>query len=182
MSDSVEVAEDRSRLERAPPGDKFPDPIGTLGEADRTAENLKAMRFPYRMYTKALKHTGGIEEVRCCVWFEAIVRLTACILFPLAHLLASVVLLTGVRGLHHGQLQPAAGVLEAAVRPQAEIRHIRSHVPNGLVVVCSGLPRSAGKETRSHPRPALINSRTWLRLESSTGRTACMSCTHMQSG
>ena len=79
MSDSVEVAEDRSRLERAPPGDKFPDPIGTLGEADRTAENLKAMRFPYRMYAKALKHTGGIEEVRCCVWFEAIVRLTACI-------------------------------------------------------------------------------------------------------
>jgi hypothetical protein len=66
MTDSVEVAEDRSRLEHAPPGDRFPNPIGTLGEADRTAANLKAMCFPYRMYSKALKHTGGIEEVKLC--------------------------------------------------------------------------------------------------------------------
>ena len=64
-AEPVEVAaEDRSLLEHAPPGERFPDPIGTLGEADHTAENLKAMGYPKRMYTKALRCTGGVEDVR----------------------------------------------------------------------------------------------------------------------
>ena len=45
MSDSaVDVAEDRSRLDQCPTGaERFPDPIGTLGEPDRTVDNLKEM-------------------------------------------------------------------------------------------------------------------------------------------
>jgi hypothetical protein len=53
---------DRSRLEHAAPGERFPGPIGTLGEADRTLENLDAMCFPRRMTRKALRHTGGEEH------------------------------------------------------------------------------------------------------------------------
>ena len=37
----------------APPGNKFPEPIGTLGTGDHTLEHLQASGFPRRMCKKA---------------------------------------------------------------------------------------------------------------------------------
>ena len=90
MSDSaVDVAEDRSRLDQCPTGaDRFPDPIGTLGEPDRTVDNLKEMCFPYRMYSKALRCTGGLEKV--CGRERLVVASYGCSRSPVAFLLCRV--------------------------------------------------------------------------------------------
>ena len=44
------------------PGNKFPEPIGTLGTGDHTLEHLEASGFPRRMCKKALRATGRDEQ------------------------------------------------------------------------------------------------------------------------